>query len=179
MKIIEEKKFQKNPLNQALRMEQNFRKIKELKRKFYMEIDEDSFTEKEISEAFDGYSPKIFEQELYPNWIIPSMVDSIKYMINFDISWKIKQMFIDDNNSNRVIKTADEFCKEECDITKQYLIVNDDFICAIDPNNIFFYSDADKESVLDRIFKDILKTGKRSMKIVQFIIASFDSTLLS
>lgn len=67
MKIIEEKKFQKNPLNQALRMEQNFRKIKELKRKFYMEIDEDSFTEKEISEAFDGYSPKIFEQELYPN----------------------------------------------------------------------------------------------------------------
>ena len=66
--IIQEARFQKNPLNVAVRMEQNFRKLVEIKKNFNLDLIAHglgTFTSEEIINAFDGFSAEIFDKELY------------------------------------------------------------------------------------------------------------------
>lgn len=65
--IIQEAQFQKNAINLGVRMEQNLRKLLEIKTNFNLDLNgTDIFTEDEITNAFNGFDQKIYEQELYP-----------------------------------------------------------------------------------------------------------------
>ena len=94
-------------------------------------------------------------------------------MIIFDITWKIKKQFTDEKESNREIKTPNEFVAEERDASKNYLIDHEDFIAVVDKTDcMFIYLDAAKENVLDRVLNNITTQGKRSMKIVLYYRSS-------
>lgn len=88
-------------------------------------------------------------------------------MNNFDITWKIKIQVLEDKDSNRHLKSPDEFTAEERDASKNYIIDHEDFVALIDrKENLFIYMDGDRQSTLERIIKNITETGIRSMKLL-------------
>ena len=65
--IIQEARFQNNPINLGVRMEQNFQRLLAIKKKFNLDLNTEIFTDKEITNAFCGdFDEKIYDKELYP-----------------------------------------------------------------------------------------------------------------
>ena len=74
---------------------------------------------------------------------------------------------MEDKDSNRQLKTPDEFTAEERDASKNYIISHEDFLATVDrKENLFIYMDGDRQSRLERIIKNITETGIRSIKLV-------------